>query len=114
DSSIRYWLDGFALDVISERRDKLIKANKVMYDDGWTSVIDKFGSEIVKNARSRDYYHAVFDNNGKLIDSDRHKAIRREYAGRLFNRYFSAIMTDFGSMLGIIGGVLGIIAFIKS
>jgi hypothetical protein len=109
---LKIWWYELANDLRAERRNKIEEFNKILLENGIiTEIIDSFGRKIKSAPNAVDYFHAIFDKTGNIIDSDKHKEIRAIYSAKIFNRYFSLIMGTIGSVLGIIGGVLGILAY---
>jgi hypothetical protein len=114
DSPLLFWWNEFAVDLYSERRNALEKINDIISKNGIvTEIVDKNGNVKTINVSAKEYYNVIIDKEGKIIDSDRHKEIRAEYASKILHRYVNVFMVSFGNLLGIVGGILGIIAFFK-
>jgi hypothetical protein len=110
---IKAWWLGLADDLMHEERLELENINsQLSKPETFVSyTLDRFGQKTKVSKSAEDYLHIKWDSNGNVIDSDLHKQIKARYAGRIFNRYMSLIIGGFGSIIGLVGGILGLLSF---
>jgi hypothetical protein len=111
-SFLKAWDWVITADLRCEQRDKLAGLDNFIQTPNIVEIktCDLDGHTKIENMSINELWHVAVDKNGH-IDSDRHKEIRAVYRAKILNRYVTIIIGSLGSIIGLVGGILGIIVF---